>query len=170
MAMLWLTWRGGLEWMGWGRGKGILLFTDHIKQSPPVPPFLHASLVPSPSASHSALPFQLHPDMLTHPTQAQMCSNTEPQCGQHTFRHRHIRAHGLLVSWTHPCEWFVKKLKLIQKRRRNVREVWKENMKRVWRNKKKSCASFMTIPVYYICACLWRVITYCSSIQGCCSG
>lgn len=170
MAMLWLTWRGGLEWMGWGRGKGILLFTDHIKQSPPVPPFLHASLVPSPSASHSALPFQLHPDMLTHPTQAQMCSNTEPQCGQHTFRHRHIRAHGLLVSWTHPCEWFVKNWSSFKRED----EMWGRCGKRTWKGcgeiKKKSCASFMTIPVYYICACLWRVITYCSSIQGCCSG
>lgn len=51
---------------GWGEGN---MAAHH---SPPVPPFLHPTPLPSPSAPRSALPSQLHPDMLTHHAHALM--------------------------------------------------------------------------------------------------
>lgn len=67
--------------MVWSREKGTWLLTDHVEQSPPAPPFLHPSLIPSPSAPRSALPSLLHPNMLTHHSRMDVL---RPQCDQRT--------------------------------------------------------------------------------------
>lgn len=79
--------RSGVDGLRLGGRKGIWLLNDHVKQSPPAPPFLHPISPPPPlpppasTTLHSPPHPWLHPDMLTHHAHAQM-------------RHRHHQTHA----------------------------------------------------------------------------
>ena len=127
-----------VEWMDWSRGKGIWLLTDHVEQSPPAPPFLHPSLIPSPTAPRSALPSPLHPNMLAHQLHMDVL---RPQCDQHMRPSINMRVSGEVIGQPASSHWVTikkkKKLKLIPKSERGVWEVWNENRKSMWRNRMK---------------------------------
>lgn len=148
---------GSVEWPDWDWGKGIWLLNDHVKQSPPVPPFLHPSLLPSPSAPHSA-PLTTAPWHAHTSHSRTLCADTDIS-GARDQAKAHLCASCRSAALIPMSD--CKTLELIPQSRREGLEAGKQNRRKL----RRSCRRLYILP--FLCPKEEvRYLKYLLSISG----